>query len=153
MEETERSDGFSRDDTEEFIEAWIHGRIPKLCRKPVFLVFYVRNIIHPCILCLTYSMFTLLSRVVYISQLCRLHNSVIPQTYPKIRKLNSSTLRSYIEDHLINIKWIQINWMCIVSWSWYFNLILRYMFSYNHLYNSYLQDSNFNHFLNINLKS
>ncbi|CAF1947601.1 unnamed protein product [Brassica oleracea var. botrytis] len=31
-------------------------------------------------------MFTLLSRVVYISQSCRLHNSVIPQTYPKIGK-------------------------------------------------------------------
>ena len=27
MEETERSDGFSRDDTEEFNEAWIHGRV------------------------------------------------------------------------------------------------------------------------------
>ena len=38
------------------------------CRKPVFLVFYVRNITHPCILCLTYAMFTLLSRVVYITQ-------------------------------------------------------------------------------------
>ncbi|CAF1837144.1 unnamed protein product [Brassica napus] len=31
-------------------------------------------------------MFTLLSRVVYISQPCRLHNSAIPQTYPKIKK-------------------------------------------------------------------
>ncbi|CAF2268334.1 unnamed protein product [Brassica napus] len=31
-------------------------------------------------------MFTLFSRVVYISQPCRLHNSAIPQTYPKIRK-------------------------------------------------------------------
>ena len=102
------------------------------CRKPVFLVFYVRNITHPCILCLTYPMFTLLSLVVYISQLCRLHNSVIPQTYlksenvyitqscclnnsiipqtyPKIGKLNSGTLKTYIEDHLINIKRIQIN--------------------------------------------
>ncbi|KAG2314925.1 hypothetical protein Bca52824_018047 [Brassica carinata] len=27
MEETERSDGFSRDDTEVFNEAWIHGRV------------------------------------------------------------------------------------------------------------------------------
>ncbi|WZZ26591.1 hypothetical protein YC2023_009992 [Brassica napus] len=27
MKETKRSDGFSRDDTEEFIEAWIHGRV------------------------------------------------------------------------------------------------------------------------------
>ena len=41
---------------------------PEWCRKPVFLVFYVRNITHPCILCLTYAMFTLLSRVVYITQ-------------------------------------------------------------------------------------
>ena len=56
------------------------------CRKPVFLVFYVRNITHPCILYLAYAMFTQLNRVVYISQLCRLYNSVIPQTYPKIRK-------------------------------------------------------------------
>ncbi|CAG7888633.1 unnamed protein product, partial [Brassica rapa] len=31
-------------------------------------------------------MFTLLSRVVYISQPYRLHNSVIPQTYLKIKK-------------------------------------------------------------------
>ncbi|CAN6892738.1 unnamed protein product [Brassica oleracea var. botrytis] len=31
-------------------------------------------------------MLTLLSRVIYISQPCRLHNSAIPQTYPKIRK-------------------------------------------------------------------
>ncbi|CAN6850030.1 unnamed protein product [Brassica oleracea] len=34
MKEMKRSDRFSRDDTEEFIEAWIHGRIPELCRKP-----------------------------------------------------------------------------------------------------------------------
>ncbi|KAF2573748.1 hypothetical protein F2Q70_00003543 [Brassica cretica] len=27
MEETERNDGFSRDDTEEFNKAWIHGRV------------------------------------------------------------------------------------------------------------------------------
>ncbi|CAF2152403.1 unnamed protein product [Brassica napus] len=31
-------------------------------------------------------MFTLFSCVVYISQPCRLHNSAIPQTYPKIKK-------------------------------------------------------------------
>ncbi|KAL0645787.1 hypothetical protein Bca4012_044078 [Brassica carinata] len=34
MKEIKRSDRFSRDDTEEFIEAWIHGRIPEWCRKP-----------------------------------------------------------------------------------------------------------------------
>ncbi|WZZ40070.1 LOW QUALITY PROTEIN: hypothetical protein YC2023_036329 [Brassica napus] len=34
MKEMKRSDRFSRDDTEEFIEAWIHGRIPEWCRKP-----------------------------------------------------------------------------------------------------------------------
>ncbi|CAN6985513.1 unnamed protein product, partial [Brassica oleracea var. botrytis] len=39
-------------------------------------------------------LFTLLSRVIYISQPCRLHNSVIPQTYPKIKKCldNSAVL-------------------------------------------------------------
>ena len=56
------------------------------CRKPVFLVFYVRNITHLCILYLTYAIFTQLSHVVYISQSCRLYNSAIPQTYSKIRK-------------------------------------------------------------------
>ena len=96
MKETKRSDGFSRDDTEEFIEAWIHGRIPKLCRKPVFLVFYVKNITHPCIVCLIYAMLTLLSRVVYISQPCRLHNSAIPQPYPKIRKGLDNSAVSFI---------------------------------------------------------
>ncbi|KAF2576399.1 hypothetical protein F2Q70_00005409 [Brassica cretica] len=35
MKEMKRSDRFSRDDTEEFIEAWIHGRIPEWCRKPI----------------------------------------------------------------------------------------------------------------------
>ena len=59
---------------------------PEWCRKSVFLVVYVRNITHLCILYLTYAMFTKLSRVVYISQSCGLYNSAIPQTYPKIRK-------------------------------------------------------------------
>ena len=95
MKEMKRSDRFSRDDTEEFIEAWIHGRIPEWCRKPVFLVFYVKNITHPCIVCLIYAMFTLLSRVVYISQPCRLHNSVIPQTYPKIKKCLDNSAVSF----------------------------------------------------------
>ena len=53
--------------------------------KPVFCVFLVRNITQPCILCLTYVMFTQFSRIVYISQPCRLYNSDIPQTYSKIR--------------------------------------------------------------------
>ena len=69
---------------------------PEWCRKLVFLVFYVRNITHPCLLCLTYAMFTLLSRVVYISQSCRLHNSAIPQTYHKIRKCLYNSAVSFI---------------------------------------------------------
>ncbi|KAF3515813.1 hypothetical protein DY000_02058502 [Brassica cretica] len=40
MKEMKRSERFSRDDTEEFIEAWIHGRIPEWCRKPVFLTLF-----------------------------------------------------------------------------------------------------------------
>ena len=68
---------------------------PEWCRKPVFLVFYVIKINHPCILCLIYAMFTLLSRVVYISQPCRLHNSVIPQTYPKIKKCLDNSAVSF----------------------------------------------------------
>ena len=59
---------------------------PEWCSKPVFFVFFVRNITQPCILYLTYAIFTQLSRVVYISQPCHLYNSVIPQTYSKIKK-------------------------------------------------------------------
>ncbi|CAG7897192.1 unnamed protein product [Brassica rapa] len=40
-------------------------------------------------------MFTLFSRVVYISQPCRLHNSAIPQTYPKIRKCLDNSAVSF----------------------------------------------------------
>ena len=69
---------------------------PEWCRKHVFLVFYIRNITHPCILCLTYDMLTLLSRVVYISQSCRLYNSIISQTYPKIRKCLDNSAVSFI---------------------------------------------------------
>nr|VDC98828.1 unnamed protein product [Brassica oleracea] len=68
---------------------------PEWCRKPVYLVFYVKNITHLYILCLIYAMLTLLSRVVYISQPCRLHNSVIPQTYPKIRKCLDNSAVSF----------------------------------------------------------
>ncbi|KAG5378815.1 hypothetical protein IGI04_026657 [Brassica rapa subsp. trilocularis] len=75
MEETKRSDGFSRDDTEEFNEVWIHGRVITGMKhnSPMYFVFD---------LC-----------YVYTTQPCRLHNSVIPQTYPKIRKcLDNSTV-------------------------------------------------------------
>ncbi|CAN6825258.1 unnamed protein product [Brassica oleracea] len=68
---------------------------PEWCRKPVYLVFYVKNITHLYILCLIYAMLTLLSRVIYIPQLCRLHNSVIPQTYPKIRKCLDNSAVSF----------------------------------------------------------
>jgi len=68
---------------------------PEWCKKPIFLIFYVRNIIHPCILYLTYAIFTQLSRVVYISQSCRLYNSSIPQTYPKIRKCLYNSVVSF----------------------------------------------------------
>ncbi|CAF1710388.1 BnaC03g61790D [Brassica napus] len=68
---------------------------PEWCTKPVYLVFYVKNITHLYILCLIYAMLTLLSRVVYISQPCRLHNSVIPQTYLKIRKCLDNSAVSF----------------------------------------------------------
>ena len=64
LEETERSDGFSRDDTEELNEAWIHGRVITgmvqktcifvfLCEKhnsPMYFVFDLCFVYttHPC---------------------------------------------------------------------------------------------------------
>ena len=50
-------------------------------------------------MCLIYAMFTLLSRVVYISQPYRLHNSVIPQTYPKIKKCLDKAALAKSEDN------------------------------------------------------
>ncbi|KAL0707188.1 hypothetical protein Bca4012_073614 [Brassica carinata] len=47
MEETERSDGFSRDDTEEFNEAWIHGRvITGMVQKTSVLFIYLSRIVY-----------------------------------------------------------------------------------------------------------
>ena len=48
---------------------------PKWCSKPVFCVCSVRKITQPCILYLTYTMFTQLNCVVFISHSYRLYNS------------------------------------------------------------------------------
>ena len=79
MEETERIDGFSRDDTEEFNEAWKHGVITGIVHKNCIFGFLCKK--HNTSM---YFVFDLC--YVYTNQLCHLYNSAIPQRYPKIKK-------------------------------------------------------------------
>ena len=107
MEETERSDRFSKDDTEKFNEAWRHrGVITEMVQKTCIFGFQCKKYNSPMYFVFDLCHIYTTQHVVYISQPCRLYNSAIPQTYPKIGNLNSSTLKKYIEDHLTNIKWI-----------------------------------------------
>ncbi|KAL0899384.1 hypothetical protein Bca101_083345 [Brassica carinata] len=70
MEETEGSDGFRRDDTDEFNEAWIHGRV-------------ITGMVQK-----TFVSFIYLSRAVYITQPYLKH--------PKIRKCLDNSAVSFI---------------------------------------------------------
>ena len=74
MEETERSDGFSRDDTEEFNEACIHGRvITEIVQKTCIFGFLCKKHNSP-------MSFVFDLCYVYTTQPCRLYIAVVSYT-------------------------------------------------------------------------